>query len=42
MQGLDHANRLMDVHERESFIQELQQSREKRLLADENEQLVPK
>lgn len=41
MQGLDHANRLMDVHERESFIQELQQSREKRLLADEKRAARP-
>lgn len=41
MQGLDHANRLMDVHKRESFIQELQQSREKRLLADEKRAARP-
>ncbi len=34
MQGLEHVNRLIDVKEREVFIRELQESREKRLLAD--------
>ena len=35
MQGLDHANRLVDVNERDLLIRELSDSREKRLLADE-------
>lgn len=34
MQGLDHANRLMNESERELLIQELEESKEKRLLAD--------
>nr|WP_106781465.1 methionine synthase [Lysinibacillus timonensis] len=34
MQGLDHANRLMNKTERELLIKELEESKEKRLLAD--------
>lgn len=41
MQGLEHANRLMNVDEREVFIQELHDSREKRLLADEKRAARP-
>ncbi|MEL3962582.1 methionine synthase [Lysinibacillus endophyticus] len=41
MQGLEHANRLMDNNEREAFLQELRESREKRLLADEKRAARP-
>lgn len=41
MQGLEHANRLIDVKEREVFLQELRESREKRLLADEKRAARP-
>ncbi|WP_346234999.1 methionine synthase [Lysinibacillus telephonicus] len=41
MQGLEHANRLIDVKEREAFLQELRESREKRLLADEKRAARP-
>ncbi|TSI04485.1 methionine synthase [Lysinibacillus sp. BW-2-10] len=41
MQGLDQANRLMDVNEREQFFQEIKESREKRLLADEKRAARP-
>lgn len=34
MQGLEHANRLMDPNEREVLLQEIRESREKRLEAD--------
>ncbi|MGE7667354.1 methionine synthase [Ureibacillus composti] len=42
MQGLEQANRLMDPNERELLIQELNESREKRLLADEKRAARPK
>jgi 5-methyltetrahydrofolate--homocysteine methyltransferase len=35
MQGLDQANRLMDPQQKEAFLQELEQAREKRMEADE-------
>lgn len=41
MQGLDHANRLMDDNERGVLIQELRDSQEKRLLADEKRAARP-
>lgn len=41
MQGLDHANRLMNPQERGVLIQELQDSQEKRLLADEKRAARP-
>ncbi|RTQ93875.1 methionine synthase [Lysinibacillus telephonicus] len=41
MQGLEHANRLIDVKEREAFLQELRESREKRMLADEKRAARP-
>lgn len=41
MQGLEHVNRLIDVKEREVFLQELKDSREKRLLADEKRAAKP-
>ncbi|SOB98705.1 methionine synthase (B12-dependent) [Ureibacillus xyleni] len=41
MQGLEHANRLMDTNERAAFIEELRESREKRLLADEKRAARP-
>ncbi|MDI7743649.1 methionine synthase [Lysinibacillus fusiformis] len=41
MQGLDHANRLVDVNERDVLIQELSDSREKRILADEKRSARP-
>lgn len=34
MQGLEHSNRLMDPNEREQFIEEVRESRQKRLEAD--------
>ncbi|HWJ76550.1 MAG TPA: methionine synthase [Niallia sp.] len=41
MQGLEQANRLMDENEREAFLEELRESREKRLLADANRAARP-
>lgn len=41
MQGLDQANRLMDREERQVLIEELRESREKRLLADEKRAARP-
>ncbi|RHW32414.1 methionine synthase [Lysinibacillus yapensis] len=41
MQGLDQANRLMKPEEREVLIQELRESQEKRLLADEKRAARP-
>lgn len=41
MQGLDHANRLMNPTERSLLIQELRDSQEKRLLADEKRAARP-
>ena len=41
MQGLEHANRLMDPDEREVLVQELHDAREKRLLADEKRATLP-
>ncbi|MFC7687238.1 methionine synthase [Ureibacillus sp. GCM10028918] len=41
MQGLDHANRLMNPTERDVLIQELRDSQEKRLLADEKRAARP-
>src|SRR5690606_29270274 len=42
MQGLEHANRLMDPNEREAFLQEIRESREKRLEADAKRANQPK
>lgn len=42
MQGLEHANRLMDSNEREAFLQEIRESREKRLEADAKRANRPK
>ena len=41
MQGLDQANRLMDKNERAAFLEELRESREKRLIADEKRAARP-
>lgn len=42
MQGLDFANRLMNKNEREGLFEELRESREKRLEADEKRAARPK
>ncbi|MBM4763083.1 methionine synthase [Bacillus sp. B15-48] len=41
MQGLEQANRIMDPNERKVLVQELQEAREKRLLADEKRAALP-